>query len=49
MTLNFEDAVFGKETEIEIPREENVIHVMELVLKKEQSQKHVHIVMELVN
>ncbi len=23
MTLNFEDAVFGKETEIEIPREEN--------------------------
>ena len=45
MTIDFMEAVFGKETEIEIAKRRNMwIHVMVLERKKEHLQQHVHIV-----
>ncbi len=46
ITLDFEEAIFGKELNITVPREENVLLVMELVVSQERNQKLVPIVME---
>ena len=49
MTLSFEEAAFGKETDIEIPREENCETCNGSGAKPGTKAKHVHTVMELVN
>ena len=49
VTLEFEEAVFGKETEIEIPREETCDTCKDSGAKPGTKAKHVHIVMDLVN
>ena len=45
MNITFEEAVLGKETEIEIPKEETCEHVTALVQNQGHSHKHVRNVM----
>ena len=49
MTLNLKKLFLVKKQKLKFLRKKIVILVMELVLKQGQSQKLVHIVMELVN
>ena len=46
MTISFEEAAFGKETDIEIPREETCGTCNGVVQNQEQNLKHVNTVME---
>ena len=41
MTIEFKEAIFGKETDIIFRVRKIVIHVMDQVLNQERSQKHV--------